>query len=381
MKLTNPNLNRRLSLEEIEASLLYTHDYPQNVVEDLMPKISEINRIRDEKNAIILAHYYQTPPIQLIADIKGDSLKLAQEAKKLRKENNLIVSSTVRFMAEMVKILNQGKKVVIPDYDAGCSIAEGINGKSVLRMREEFPSCAIVAYINTYADVKAQVDSVCTSANAKEVLKNIVGNPVILLPDYFFSCNIINEMLKESYDPRTFLAYKGKELSTLVLEDVNSKEQHRLHVDDYSALPLLDKGTCIVHEQFTPQEIKYLRKKDGIELVIAHPEVNPNILKEVDFVGGTGNMISFVNESKATKYLVISECDLTAPLRDTFPDKEFYTPCKLCPYMKKNSVDNLLTSIRDEVYEINLDPKTSEGARRSLENMFALTNVNGGLRK
>lgn len=171
-------IQREMDFDEIEETLRDKHHYEEGEVSEVMPKLRKIDEIRKEKSAIILAHYYQIPPIQLIADIKGDSLKLAQAAKEIE-DKKLVVCSTVVFMAEMVKLLSPDKKVVVPSLEAGCSIASGINGESVRKIRERFPGSAIVAYVNTYADTKAEVDSVCTSANAKEVLRNIKGNPVL----------------------------------------------------------------------------------------------------------------------------------------------------------------------------------------------------------
>ncbi len=362
--------NRKLEFDEIEISLLYDHGYEEEHVAQIMPKLEEIRRLRDEKNAVILAHYYQIPPIQLIADIRGDSLKLAQSAKEI-KDKRLVVCSTVRFMAEMVKLLSPEKKVVVPALDASCSIAEGINGESVRKIRERFSNAGIVAYVNTYADTKAEVDAICTSANAMEVLRNIKGNPVILLPDYFFAKNILSEVLKRN-NGREYLAYKKRENGSLVLEDVASGKEIRILGNGFR-LPILDKGTCVVHEQFTPDEIQFLRRKDKIEVVMSHPEVSQEVATVSDFVGGTGKMLDYVSKSKARRYLVITECDLTAPLRENFPDREFFTPCKLCPYMKKNNIDGLIYSLKNEVYEITVDQKVADGARMSLEKMFELT--------
>ena len=178
-------------LEQIKKKLSTIHKYSDSELDIIMPKLEEIDRIRKAKHAVILAHYYQIPPIQLIADKAGDSLALASYAKALPNEISLIVTSTVYFMAEMVKSMCPGKKVVIPDPKAGCSIADGMNVNALRKIRENYPKAAIVAYINTTAEVKSEVDAVCTSANASTILSNIEGNPVILLPDYFFSKNIM----------------------------------------------------------------------------------------------------------------------------------------------------------------------------------------------
>ena len=324
--------NRKIDMSDIEDNLVYKHGYMQEHVDKLMEQLKEIDSIRKEKNAVILAHYYQIPPIQLIADMRGDSLKLAQAAENI-KDKGLVVSSTVHFMAEMVKLLSPDKKVVTPALNAGCSIAEGMNGESVRRMRDYFPDAKIISYINTNADVKAEVDSVCTSANARTIVENIGGDKVIMIPDYYFAKNIFKEMPRNG---REFLAYRGMENGHLTLEDVVKGKEYRIDVHNP---PELDRGICVVHEQFTPDEIKYLKKKDKIDVVMAHPEVSPEVAAVSDMVGGTGKMLDYVGNTKHKKFLVITECDLTAPLKEMYTDREFITPCKLCPYMKKNSVD------------------------------------------
>ncbi|MBI2045067.1 quinolinate synthase NadA [Candidatus Pacearchaeota archaeon] len=361
----------KYTLNEIEASLLDNHKYPAHQVERIMPVLEEVDRLRAEKNAIILAHYYQEPPIQLIADVRGDSLKLAYAAREI-KDKRLVLSSTVLFMAEMVKLLSEDKKVIIPALDAGCSIAEGINGATVKRIRENFPESAIVSYINVYADTKAEVDSVCTSANAQEIIKNIKGNPVILLPDYFFAKNIFYELTKNKNNDRTYLAYKGVDNGNIILEDVLNNRATSLSGKGIN-LPSLPKGTCIVHEQFTPEEIAYFRRSQKIDVVMAHPEVNPEVARVSDFIGGTEAMIRYAKTNPSKKYLVISECDLTAPLKEACPETEFNTPCTFCPYMKRNTLESFLRSIKEEVFEVNIDKKIAGKARMSLERMFELS--------
>lgn len=372
MEKLNEQIEMKKNLSGIEKTLFEKHAYSKKDLIEIMPKLKEINRLRKEKNAVILAHYYQTPSIQLIANITGDSLKLAQATKEIG-DKEIIVSSTVKFMGEMIKLLSPDKKVVLPVKDAGCSIAEGINGNVVRRIRNEFPNAGIVSYINTYADTKAEVDSICTSANAKEVIRKIEGNPVIMIPDYFFSKNIINDLIKGHNDGRDYIIYKGHNNKEIILESVINKKEYLIDAKGIS-LPKLKKGTCIVHEQFSVDEIKWLKKKYDVEIVMAHPEVIPEVAKVSDIVGGTGKMLSYVKENPdIKKFMVITECDLTAPLRERYPDREFITPCKLCPYMKKNSLDDVLNSLKNEVYEIDLDERTSERAKKSLEKMFKLT--------
>ncbi len=362
-----------VDLADIERKLVSVHKYPAPEVSAMMPRLLEIDRIRNEKHATILAHYYQIPPIQLLADKSGDSLALALHASNnLGEGSGLVVSSTVYFMAEMVKLLSPNKKVVIPDTKASCSIAEGMNADTVKKIRSSYPGSAIVAYINTTADVKAQVDAVCTSANAETVIRNITGDPVILIPDYFFAQNILAKMGREG--GRKYLAYKGITDGDIVLEDVFGKKEERIGAG--AELPKLPDGTCMVHNKFTPFDIYEYRKRGDIDVALAHPEVRPEVAKAADVVGGTGKMIDYLRKNpQARRILFITECDMAAPLREAFPDREFLTSCRFCDYMRKNNLDNLLASLRDEVYEVKLDPVTAKGARRSLERMFELTGV------
>lgn len=363
---------KKLSFDQM-GEVLEKRNYSDDDIRAMMLKLEEICRLRDLKNAVILAHYYQTLPIQLVADALGDSLKLAQ-ATEVIGDRNLVVFSGVKFMAETTKLLNPDREVVVPDMRAGCSIADGINGEMVRRIRDNFPDAAIVSYINVYADTKAAVDVVCTSANATDVLRNISGNPIITLPDESFFVNVINGMAERGEVDKTYITYCGKEGGSLIFKDVLSGELHTVGGGDLS-LPVLDRGVCVVHDQFTPEQVAYLRRKERIDHVMVHPEVRPEVAAVADMVGGTGAMVDFVgrNRPQTARYLVLTECDLTAPLINAYPEAEFVTPCIICPHMKRNSLDGLINSLRDEVYRIELDPSTFEGARESLERMFELT--------
>ena len=336
--------------EAIEDRLTAQGHSPDEIAK-IMPKLKEIDALRRDKNAVILAHYYQIPAIQSIADISGDSLRLAMAAREIA-DKRLVVSSTVHFMAEMVKLLSPDKKVVIPDLEAGCSIAEGINGEALRAIRRQFPKAAIVGYINTNAEAKAEMDSVCTSANASLVAQRISGDPIIMVPDYFFSKNVLTPLAK-SDSRKVYLAYKRTENGTLLLEDVIRGTIHRVRTGHVS-LPIRETGTCIVHEQFTPEQVEYYKSQNSIDEVLAHPEVSPLVAAQADLVGGTQKMIDYVRLTRAKRFLVITECDLIAPLREAYPDREFFTPCYLCPHMKKNSLDKIIDSLRTEAYEIIL---------------------------
>lgn len=339
--------------------------------ERVLPLLREIDRVRREKGALLLAHYYQIAPLQLIADKVGDSLALAQEAKRLAAQgrNGLIVSSTVEFMAEMVKMLNPASKVVIPGLGASCSIAQGMNAATVERIRAAYPQGRIVGYINSHAATLAAYDSACTSANARDVVSRIDGDPVILVPDYFLARNIIKTL---PADGRTYYAYERTINGHIVLHDPRTDERVAIPLDGARA-PERAIGTCIVHEQFTPAQVAYSRKAERAELVLAHPEVPPAVAAVSDYVGSTSGMIAQVAKTSAKRIMILSECNLTAPLRDAYPDREFLTPCTLCPYMRKNTLDGVLAAFTDETNEITVPEDVATSGRRAIERMLELT--------
>jgi len=339
--------------------------------ERVLPLLHEIDRVRREKGAIILAHYYQTAPIQLIADQVGDSLALAQAAKRIAADGKgrLIVSSTVEFMAEMVKMLNPASKVVIPGLGASCSIAEGMDAQTVERIRAAYPNGKIVGYINSKAATLAAYDSACTSANARDVLLRIGGDPVILVPDYFLARNVIRTLPD---DDRTYLAYERTINGHIVLHDPRTDTRAAIPLNG-ARPPQRGTGTCVVHEQFTPAQVAFARKKENADLVLAHPEVRPDVAAVADYVGSTSAMIARVKETGAKRIMVLSECNLIAPLRDAYPDREFVTPCTLCPYMRKNTLDGLLAALRNERWEITVPETVAIGGRNAIERMLGLT--------
>src|SRR3989338_2947851 len=363
-------IETKIDFDEIENKL-EDLDFEAKSINEIMPKLRKIQKLKEEKNVLFLAHYYQTPPIQLIADIKGDSLALAMTAKKVGQNYDLILSSTVHFMAEMVKLLNPNKKVVIPDLEASCSIAEGINGSTIRKIKNHFPESAIIGYINTSAEAKAEMDSVCTSANATKVISRIQGKEVILLPDYFFAKNILQDAIRTG-EKRSLIAYKGIERGNIILENVASNYIYKINGEKIM-LPLLNKGTCIVHEQFTPAQIETYRREHKVDLVMAHPEVNPDVAKLAEMVGGTQKMIDYLKDKNIKKVLILTECDLSAPLREAYPNIDLVTPCFMCPYMKKNTLDKVINALKYEKPEMTLDPILAIRARKSLDKMFELT--------
>ena len=333
-------------------------------VEETFEQLREIDRLRTEKDAVILAHYYQMAPIQAIADFRGDSLNLAMQARDLG-HGRLVVSATVHFMAEMIQLLSPRRKVIIPSLEASCSIAEGVNGAMVGRMKEAFPEATVVSYINTTAETKAAVDVVCTSANAREIVRRAPGRQVLLIPDFYFAINIIREI----DDDREILAYKETADGQMVFWDPRRDVTRRVPAGD-GPRPPLNKGICVVHETFTPYDVEFFRRSQGVDLVLAHPEVKPEVAALADMVGGTGKMLDYVGRTEAKNILFITECDLAAPLIEAYPDRNFITPCKLCPYMKKITIPGLLESLRGEFHEIIVPPELAPGARLSLDRMF-----------
>ena len=255
------------------------------------PLIHKINKLKKEKNAVILAHNYQTPEIFYgIADIAADSLALAVEAEKTNAD--IIVMCGVHFMAETAKLMNPNKKVLLPDMGAGCSVASSITGKDVRMLKEKYPGVPVVTYVNTAADVKAESDVCGTSANAVKVVESLGVDKVIFLPDHYLA----NYVQKNT---------KVKIISW--------------------------QGTCIVHEKFTGKEVEDIKKENPDIKVIAHPECPPDVISASDFAGSTSNMVKYVKEKQPKKVLLVTECSMSDNIQIENPNVEFVKPCNLCP--------------------------------------------------
>ena len=266
------------------------------------PLIEKINRLKKEKNAVILAHNYQTPEIYHgVADIAADSLALAVEAAKTSAD--IIVLCGVHFMAETAKLMSPKKKVLIPDMDAGCSLAASLTGEDVRLLKKKYPGVPVVSYVNTSADVKAETDVCCTSANAVKVVESLKTDKVIFLPDQ----HLANYVAKQT---------KVKIISW--------------------------KGSCIVHEQFSPKEIQDIREANPGIKVIGHPECPSDVLDACDFAGSTGGMIDYVKKNQPKKVMLVTECSMSDNVQADNPNVEFIKPCNLCPYMKKITLQKFL---------------------------------------
>ena len=293
------------------------------------PIIEKINKLKKEKNAIILAHNYQTPEIYHgVADIAADSLALAVEAAKTSADK--IIMCGVHFMAETAKLMNPNKKVFLPDMQAGCSLASSITGKDVRLLKQKYPGVPVVSYVNTSADVKAETDVCCTSANAVKVVESLNVEKVIFLPDQYLA------------------DYVAKNTKVKIISW---------------------KGTCIVHEQFTSKEIEDIKNQNPGIKVIAHPECPPDVIEASDFAGSTSGMIKYVKDNQPKKVMLVTECSMSDNVEADNPNVSFIKPCNLCPYMKKIDLEKILDCLENETNEIVLDNKTIEAARKSVIRM------------
>jgi quinolinate synthase len=293
------------------------------------PLIEKINKLKKEKNAIILAHNYQTPEIYHgVADIAADSLALAVEAAKTSADK--IIMCGVHFMAETAKLMNPTKKVFLPDMQAGCSLASSITGKDVRLLKEKYPGVPVVSYVNTSADVKAETDVCCTSANAVKVVESLNVDKVIFLPDQYLA------------------DYVAKNTKVKIISW---------------------KGTCIVHEKFTGKEIEDIKNQNPGIKVIAHPECPPDVIEASDFAGSTSGMVKYVKENQPKKVMLVTECSMSDNVEADNPNVSFIKPCNLCPYMKKINLEKILDCLENDTNEIILDNRTIEAARKSVIRM------------
>jgi len=294
--------------------------YNEQYWQSLAPYIYEINKLKKEKNTVILAHNYMTPDIfHGIADIVGDSLALAREAAKA--DADIIVQCGVHFMAETSKALCMDKKVLIPDTGAGCSLSESITAADVKLLREKYPGVPIVTYVNTSAEVKAESDICCTSGNVVKVVNSLDSDSVLCIPDKYLAHYVQGHTTKKV---------------------------------------LTWEGSCMVHERFTPEDIKRYREMyDGVT-VLAHPECPQDVLAEADYTGSTQQMIDYVEGEKPNRVVLITECSMSDNIAAAHPEIELIRPCQMCPHMKKITLPKILTTLRDETPEVILDPEIAE---------------------
>ena len=326
---------------DLNADIKFSTDSIFNKISKVVPEIEwkvhapliyKINKLKREKNAVILAHNYQTPEIYHgVADFASDSLALALEASKTKAD--IIIMCGVHFMAETAKLMNPNKKVLLPDMNAGCSLSSSITGEDVRMLKQKYPGVPVVSYVNTSADVKAETDVCCTSANAVKVVESLKVKKVIFLPDDY--------------------------LAKYVASNTN--------VEIISW-----KGTCIVHEQFTAKEINEIKKLNPGIVVIAHPECPPDVIKASDFAGSTTGMSKYVNKNQPKKVMMVTECSMSDNVQVENPNVEFIRPCNLCPYMKKITLPKILDCLEKESNEIIIPNNLIDKARQSVERMTSI---------
>jgi quinolinate synthase len=294
--------------------------------------VDAILDLKRRRNAVVLAHNYQTPEIfHGVADIVGDSLLLAREATKV--DADIIVLAGVHFMAETAKLLNPGKTVLIPDLAAGCSLAESITAQDVRLMRQRYPGVPIVTYVNTSAAVKAESDICCTSGNALAVVESLGVDHVIMLPDEFLAQNIA--------------------------------AQTKVKITAW-------KGHCEVHELFNAADVRQLRENHPGVTILAHPECPPEVVAEADFSGSTAAMSGFVGKERPARVVLLTECSMSDNVAVLHPDVEFIRPCNLCPHMKRITLKNIRHALETNAHEVTIDPAIADRARLAVERMLAL---------
>jgi quinolinate synthase len=325
------------SADALEALLAPLRDasYTPERCDEMAATIAEIEQLKKSRNAVILAHNYQRPEIFQVADFVGDSLELAQQATKVSAD--VIIFCGVHFMAETAKILNPAKKVILPDLRAGCSLADAVTGEELADrkadLRKAFPDLAVVGYVNTTADVKAECDACCTSSNAVRVVEAMPSEHILFVPD------------------KNLAAY------------VQSKTKKQIIAWD---------GNCYVHHQITPQQILKVKEALPHVKVLAHPECRQDVLGVADAVLSTSGMVRYAKESPAHDFLIVTECGLSDRLVLEVPEKKFYKSCKLCQYMKMITLEGTRDSLRDLAPEITLDEDVRVRAKRALDRMLEL---------
>jgi quinolinate synthase len=294
------------------------------------PLILQINRLKKEKDAVILAHNYQSPQIYHgVADIVGDSLQLAIEATKVKQ--SIIVQCGVHFMAETSKLLNPKKTVLIPDSRAGCSLASSITPEDVIAMRAQYPGVPVITYVNTSAAVKAVTDVCCTSSNAADIVNGVAGDTVIMIPDQYLARNTAKKTQKKV---------------------------------------ITWAGSCEVHETFTAADIAELRHAYPTAKIIAHPECPPEVIDAVDFAGSTAAMIDYVKTQKPPRVVMVTECSMSDNVASEATGVDFLRGCNICPHMKRINLENVLWSLHTMTEEVTVAEELLEPARAAVQRMI-----------
>jgi len=318
-----------LSSTEISPAERLRGIVPDAEIAAIGPLIEEIEALKQLRNAVVLAHNYMTPDIfHGVADLKGDSLALARMASET--DADVIVMAGVHFMAETAKIVNEEKTILIPDLEAGCSLAEGITAADIRLLRERYPGVPVVTYVNTSAEVKAESDICCTSGNAVQVVESLGADRVIFLPDQ----------------------YLGRWVAANTEVEI-----------------ILWEGSCIVHERFTADELRVYRDLSPGVQIIAHPECPPDVLEEADYVGSTAGMIDWIHRESPSQVVMVTECSMADNVASEAPDTEILRPCNLCPHMKRITLEGIRDSLLDLKNEV-VEPDVAARARIAVERML-----------
>jgi quinolinate synthase len=311
-------------------------EYTLEACTDFADWIQDIKTLKQQHNAVILAHNYQRPEIFEVADFVGDSLELARKAKEV--ESDQVVFCGVHFMAETAKIVNPGRKILLPDLRAGCSLAESITGEALAERKEElrkaYPDLQTICYVNTTADVKAECDACCTSSNAVQIVESLDTEHVLFVPDENLARYV------QTQTSKTILSWDGN---------------------------------CYVHHQITPEHILSVRKNLPNVKVLVHPECREDVINLADAVLSTSAMVRYAKESPAQEFLIVTECGLSDRLLLEIPEKKFYKSCQLCHYMKMITLDGVRDSLREQRYEITLPEDIRIAAERSIDRMLELS--------
>ena len=331
-----PAYNAEVARETDAVYKKLKNQYSQENWEEIAPYIFEINRLKKEKNAAILAHNYMTPDVFFgVGDIIGDSLMLAQKAAQSTAD--IIVQGGVHFMAETSKILCPEKKILMPDMKAGCSLADAITGADIRALKEKHPGIPVVSYVNTTADVKAESDVCCTSSNALKIV-NALGaqghDTIIMTPDKYLAQNVAAQT------------------------DVNI---------------IIWDGACEVHERFSAQDVKDMRAQHPDVFVLAHPECPPEVIAESDYAGSTAQMDTYIKENQPKMAMLMTECSMSDNIAANNPDVHMVGTCQMCPHMKRITLPKILHALQTEQPEVLVDPEIIPRARQAVERMLELS--------
>jgi quinolinate synthase len=327
-----------------DFNALIKNGYINEEIEPSLDLFTEIKKLKKEKNAVILAHYYQDPDIQDIADYIGDSLGLAQNAQKSKAD--IILFAGVHFMAETAKILNPTKKVIIPDLNAGCSLADSCQPEKFAAFKQKYPNHIVISYINCTAEIKAMSDIICTSSNAVQIVESVPKDKgIIFAPDKNLGKYIINKTGRD-----------------MVLWD----------------------GACMVHEIFSLEKIIRLKEVNPNAKIIAHPECEEKILKYADYIGSTTALLKFTQTDSAKEYIVVTETGIIHQMQKASPHKTFIPAppnnscaCNDCPHMKLNTLEKLYLSLKYEQPEIFVEESIRKKAEKALNKMLEISAIHG----